>query len=279
MVTSDGYDNLNPAWSPDGKTLVYVSNRANAWNLWAIDLQTQAVRALTSGAGEDRFPAFSPDGQRLAFSSRRSGNWDIWVMNVDGTELTQLTTHRMDDLAPSWSRDGARIAFDSYRDFEYSIYVMNADGTNQRKLTTGGNGDWGAAFDASGETVVFASTRTGNGDLYAIDTAGDGPYRRLTDTEGEREMIPAFNPDGSKIAFIAERGGRDIWVMNPDGTGQVRVTRNLSGAWQPRFDVDSELYAAIGYFTLAWSPDGTSIAYTHVDRSGKGQIAILPLAR
>jgi Tol biopolymer transport system component len=155
------------------------------------------------------------------------------VINRDGTGLSQLTTHRMDDLAPAWNRDSTRIAFDSYRDFEYSIYVMDADGSRQRKLTTGGNGDWGAAFAPSGDTIVFASTRTGHGDIYAIDTAGNGPYRRLTHTDGEREMIPAFSTDGSKIAFVADRdGGRDIWVMNPDGSGQVRLTRNLSGAWR-----------------------------------------------
>jgi Tol biopolymer transport system component len=186
----------------------------------------------------------------------------------------------MDDLAPTWSADGRRIAFDSYRDFEYSIYVMDADGTNQRKLTTGGNGDWGAAFSPSGDTVVFASTRTGDGDIYAIDTSGAGPYRRLTATDGQREMIPTFNQDGSKIAFVAEReGGRDIWAMEPDGTRQVRLTRNLSGAWQPRYSVDRQLYAAIGYFMLAWSPAGTSIAYTHVGPGGTGQIGILALTR
>ncbi len=280
FLTHDAFDNLNPTWSPDGHTVVYVSNRTGGWNLWAVTLDGGTPRALTTGAGEDRFPAFSPDGKRIAFASRRSGNWDVWAVNPDGTGLVQLTTHRMDDLAPAWSWDGKQIAFDSYRDFEYSIYVMDADGGNQRKLTTGGNGDWGASFAPSGDTVVFASTRTGHGDLYAIDLAGKGPYRRLTQTESEREMIPAFNADGNKIAFVAEReGGRDIWVMDPDGSRQTRVTRNLSGAWQPRFSVDRELYAAIGYFTVAWSPDGRSLAYTHVGRDGMGQIAILSLAR
>jgi Tol biopolymer transport system component len=93
-------------------------------------------------------------------------------------------------------------------------------------------------------------------------------------------MLPAFNAEGSKIAFIAERdGGRDIWAMNPDGTQQVRLTRDLSGAWEPRYSVDRELYAAIGYFTLAWNPDGSAIAYTHVGSGGTGQIAILSLTR
>ena len=131
FVTHDDFDNLNPAWSPDGRTVAYVSNRSGAWNLWSIDIDGGDPRPLTTGTDEDRFPAFSPDGQRIAFASRRSGNWDVWVINRDGTGLSQLTTHRMDDLAPAWNRDGTRIAFDSYRDFEYSIYVMDADGGRQ----------------------------------------------------------------------------------------------------------------------------------------------------
>jgi Tol biopolymer transport system component len=67
--------------------------------------------------------------------------------------------------------------------------------------------------------------------------------------------------------------------MDPDGSRQLRVTRNLSGAWRPRFSVDRQLYSAIGYFTLAWSPDGGSLAYTQVGRDGTGQIAIVSLAR
>jgi Tol biopolymer transport system component len=204
----------------------------------------------------------------------------VWLVDRDGGNLQQLTTNRMDDLAPTWSADGQRIAFDSYRDFEYSIYVMDADGSSQRKLTTGGNGDWGATIAPAGDTVVFASTRTGDGDIYAIDLAGQGPYQRLTATAGEREMIPAFNPDGTKIAFVADRdGGRDIWAMNPDGSQQVRLSRDLSGAWKPRYNVDRELYAAIGYFTLAWSPDGGSLAFTQVGRAGTGQVAIFSLTR
>ncbi len=278
VVTTDEFDNLNPTWSPDGNTLVYVSNRAGAWNLWSVSLDNGTPQPVTSGMGTDRFPAFSPDGQRIAFASRRSGNWDIWLVDRDGGNLQQLTTHRMDDLAPTWSADGRHIAFDSYRDFEYSIYVMDADGANQRKLTTGGNGDWGATIAPNGEFVAFASTRTGHGDIYAIDLAGRGPYRRLTTTPEEREMIPAFNPDGTKIAFIADRdGGRDIWAMNPDGSNQVRLSRDLSGAWNPKYDIDREFYAAIGYFILAWSPDGSSLAFTQVGRSGTGQIAIFPL--
>jgi hypothetical protein len=69
FLTHDDFDNLNPTWSPDGRTVAYVSNRSGAWNL--VDHIGGGDPPAHGGCREDRFPAFSPDGQ-VAFASRRS---------------------------------------------------------------------------------------------------------------------------------------------------------------------------------------------------------------
>ncbi len=272
-------------WSPDGTQIAFISNQSGKYKLWIIKREGTGLTPLTTGEGEERYPSWSPDGAKIAFASTRSGNWDIWVMDAPTSPTAapvaplQLTAHPLADLAPSWSRDGRKIAFVSYRDLEYSIYTMNADGSEQRKLTTGGNGDWGPAWSADGTAIVFASTRTGGGDVYLIksDATPKGPYERLT-TAPQRDMIPAWSPDGSKIAFVSQRTGtRDIWVMNSDGTNQIQVTRKLSGRWEPLYDINRNFIEGIGYFYLAWSPDGTSLAYTSVNETGRGEIAILRL--
>jgi Tol biopolymer transport system component len=280
-LTQDRFDHLTPTWSPDGSRIVFVSNRSGSYKLWLMNRDGTGLGQLTTGAGEERYPSWSPDGATLAFASDRSGNWDIWTLAVADpqAQARQLTTHPRADLAPAWSRDGRKIAFVSYRDFEYSIYTMNADGSDQRKLTTGGNGDWGPTWSPDNRAVVFVSTRSGNGDLYEIsaNATPTGPYRRLT-AAPQRDMIPAWSPDGSKIAFVSQRSGtRDIWVMNADGTNQVQLTQDLSGHWEPRYNIDSHFIEGIGYFYLAWSPDGNSLAYTAVTHDGRGEIAILRL--
>jgi Tol biopolymer transport system component len=156
---------------------------------------------------------------------------------------------------------------------------MNADGSQQQKRSTGGNGDWGPTWSMDGSAITFVSTRSGHGDLYRIQSNATpkGPYKRLTDTP-ERDMIPTLSPDGQKIAFVSQRSGtRDIWVMNADGTNPVQVTRKLSGRWEPRYSIDRDFIEGIGYFYLAWSPDGTSLAYTAVNSDGRGEIAVLRL--
>jgi len=277
-LTHDDFDNLNAVWSPDGQKIAFVSDRSGNWDIWIMKADGTDLKPLTHQTSEDRFPAWSPDGKRIVFASNRSGNWDIWVMNPDGADLKQMTTHRRDDLVPAWSRDGQKIAFVSYRDLEYSIYIMNTDGLNQRKLTTGGNGDWGPSFSADGSQIAFVSTRTGNGDIWVIDTEGQGPYLQYT-RDPRRDTMPVWSPDGSKIAFLSERGGTlDIWVMEWDGSHQIPLTHRVSGKWQTRFNLNSELYQAMGYFTLSWSPDEEKIAFTAVGKQGKGDIAILFLS-
>ena len=279
-LTKDKFDNLTPTWSPDGSRIAFVSNRSGSYKLWLMNHDGTGLSPLTTGEGEERYPAWSPDGTKIAFSSTRSGNWDIWWLDVESAEaMQQLTTHRLSDLAPAWSRDSEKIAFVSYRDFEYSLYTMKADGSDQRKLTTGGNGDWGPTWSPDGMTLAFASTRTGDGDIYLIgaNATPAGPYTRLT-TAPQRDMIPVWSPNGSKIAFVSQRNGsRDIWAMNTDGTNQVQVTRKLSGRWEPIYDIDRDFIEGIGYFYLAWSPDGTSLAYTAVNAAGRGNIAELNL--
>jgi Tol biopolymer transport system component len=277
-LTHDHFDNLNPVWSPDGKNIAFVSDRSGNWDIWVMKADGSELKPLTTEPSEERFPAWSPDGQRIAFASNRSGNWDIWAVNIAGIDARQMTTHRRDDLFPTWSRDGNRIAFVSYRDLEYSIYVMDADGQNQRKLTTGGNGDWGPSFSADGSRIAFVSTRTGNGDIWVIDSEGHGPYLRYTD-DPKRDTMPIWSPDGNKIAFLSERGGTlDIWLMDRDGSHQIPLTHKISGRWQPRFNLNTELYQAIGYFALSWSPDEDKIAFTTVNKEGKGAIAVLLLS-
>jgi uncharacterized repeat protein (TIGR01451 family) len=152
------------------------------------------------------WPAWSPDGTRLAFSraDAGTGTLHIFVMNADGTGVTQLTSTSLPDVGSGWSPDGTRILFS--RNFG-EIWVMNADGTGQALLKGSAQGAVGGA---------------------------------------------KWSPDGTKIVFVKQGCpppqcsfvGTQIFVMNPDGSGEISLTPGETVAGPPD-----------------WSPDGTKIAY------------------
>ena len=101
-----------PAWSRDGRTIVFVSWRDGNGEVYAMDADGSGPRNLTQHPAKDFRPAWSPNGRRIAFVSRRDGNAEVYVMNADGSGKRNLTRDRAsDDDYPTWSRDGRKLAF------------------------------------------------------------------------------------------------------------------------------------------------------------------------
>ena len=147
-LTNDLNDDRYPSWSPDGKRIVFSSERDGHFigefeitssEIYLMDADGGNQQKLTENRKNDFSPSWSPDGKRIAFSSDRKGdfvNSEIYVMDADGGNQQKLTENRDWDYAPSWSPDGKRIAFSSDGDNKQAdIYVMDADGGNPQNLT------------------------------------------------------------------------------------------------------------------------------------------------
>lgn len=206
----------DPAVSPDGSRIVYEFFGA----IWVMNADGSGKEALTDGAVTDEDPVFSGDGEKVAFT--RGG--DVWAMNADGSGQANLTNNpNNQERNPSWSPDGEKIAYtrtgcDVPRGGGTCVYIMDEDGSNQANLTPE-------------QTIPGCENSPG----YSHYGTG---------------QEPSFSPDGTRIVFSGSlicphHTGRDIWTMNPDGSGKVNLTNdNGTGEIQPAF-----------------SPDGTKIVF------------------
>src|SRR5205085_8676035 len=90
-LTLGGSTDRQPAYSPDGKEIIFCSNRSGNLELWALSRSTLVARRLTDNPANDWDPGFSADGKTLVWSADRSGNLEIWIANADGTGPRQVT--------------------------------------------------------------------------------------------------------------------------------------------------------------------------------------------
>ena len=237
-----------PSWSPDGKRIVFTSERDGNWEIYVMDADGSHPRRLTENDNFDQFPAWSPDGERIAFMSDRDGefaHFDIFVMDADGGNQQNLTNNPFDERYPSWSPHGKRIVFSSRRDGHFrsrwvitsEIYVMDANGGNQHRLTENLKNDRYPSWSPDGERIAFAADRKGdfvNFEIYVMDADG-GNQHRLTENR-HKDSSPSWSPDGKRIVFTSKRDGNsEIYVMNADGKNQQNLTNNrhsdIAPAW------------------------------------------------
>jgi Tol biopolymer transport system component len=136
-LTNNTAKDFSPAFSPDGKKIVFASDRGGNEDIYTMnaDGSGAVAVALAPAAGFDGTPEWSHDGKWIVFHSRRDGGKaEIYVMKADGSKLKRLTTNDAADVYPAFSADGKKIVFQSDRDGYKDLYVMNADGTGQTRL-------------------------------------------------------------------------------------------------------------------------------------------------
>jgi dipeptidyl aminopeptidase/acylaminoacyl peptidase len=133
LTANSTSDDQNPAFSPDGKGILFSSKRngnGKNLNIWRMDITGKNLIALTNEPISDNvnMPGSSWSGARnkIAFSSDRTGNDEIWIMNADGSNPVQLTNNPAKDWEPTFSPDGTKIAFESDRSGNLDIWLINS---------------------------------------------------------------------------------------------------------------------------------------------------------
>ncbi|WP_146522010.1 M28 family peptidase [Stieleria varia] len=182
LTDAKGYD-AEGSYSPDGKQIVFASNRA---------AYSQPM---------------SPREQQL-FEIDKAYMIDLYIMNADGTHIRQLTDEAGYDGGPFFSADGKRICWRRFSEdgATAEVYSMKTDGTDVKRLTSIGAMSWAPYFHPSGDYLIFTTNKHGFGnfELYCVRADGAGQPVRVTYTDGF-DGLPVFLPDGKHISWTSNR--------------------------------------------------------------------------
>jgi Tol biopolymer transport system component len=194
--------------------------------------------------------SWSPDGRQLVLAASPPEDYrlTLFVANADGSSVRELR-RTPDHLAlPVWSPRGDKIAWDNHDDGYHEIWVMNTDGSDPRKLTPGFRFS-DPVWSPDGRRIAYSDIRWGGGSWIYVMNADGSASKRVIRAESLPSLTPSDpaggNPQWSAADQIGFYDGKDIWLVNPDGSGRRRAIKDeAQSAGQFRF-----------------SPNGLTIAF------------------
>ena len=271
FVTDRAHLNTSPAWWPDGRNILYVSDREGTR-----DVYRQPVRANGRPEGSaDRVTSglnvytitLSHDGTQMAYSTLQLRT-NIWMAGISAAttpwrEAHQVTSGNQAIEGLAVSHDGKWLAYDSDNIGHHNIFKIAFDGSQAvgepAALTTDSSADFAPRWSPDDRGITFHSKRFGTRDIFTVGADGRDE-QRLTELPTQ-EYYPDWSPDGRRIVYSSPGpAGWDVFVMsrNPDGTWSA--PKRVNDATQTGIDR-----------MVRWAPDGHSLAVIR-----DGVLALLP---
>ncbi len=213
-LVSNAFD---PAWSPDGKTLVFRSIRGGQWDLWTVSAEGGTPKRLTNDPEFDYQPSWSPDGKWILYGSELRGVYEVCVVPASGGSPKYLTNGKAMVVKPTWSPDGKFILFSSNRSGSMNIWKMFFKPDAEKfetpiRVTVGEGDDINISVTSIGNRIAFATVKS-SPDIWEL-TVSSRKLRQVSSETGI-EDLPYVSPDGKTILVDSDRrGSAQIWTMD-----------------------------------------------------------------
>ena len=315
-VTETTFLHTSPVWTPDGKSLVFVSNHDGRRDIYQLEVDedgrvpSERIR-LTTGLNAHTVTLAS-DASILMYSLLQM-NANVWSIeipmrgSISASTAVAVTDGNQTVEGMSVSADREWLAFDSDLNGTQDIYRMRLDGSaSYQRLTTDPRDDFYPAWRSDGSKLAFYSFRTGKRDVWSMDADGSTQVRVTFD--GGHNRAPQWSPDGQSIVYHSDKTGRaELFVVTKDLDSEEwgaprRLTTN--GGFNPHWSPDgqeivylesetvrvisaeggeprvmTELFDDPGVprpWAVAWSPDGSLIYYKAFDSLRRSSFWSLP---
>ncbi|WP_338874337.1 DPP IV N-terminal domain-containing protein [Spirosoma sp. SC4-14] len=270
-LTERGAKELWPMWAPDGKTLYYISDRAQAQNLWSLQLGGKPVMLTNFTNGRVLWPSIGYDGKTIVFER----DFQIWKYDVTSRQAVPISI-RLRGVAASpavehikqsnqfrelaLSPDGKKVAFVAHGEV---FAASTKDGGDATRISHSAANETQPVWSPNSRALVYVSTRDGVAHLYHYDFTTRNETR-LTDGSLD-DGSPVFSPDGKSLAFV--RNGQELHVLDV----ATKKDRLLKKAYlgRPPFGSNG---------SVVWSPDGKWIAFASYGTKTFRNISVIPAA-
>jgi len=269
-LTSDKQHIDDLAWTPDGKKIIFVSNRDGISRLWYMSMRGGQPQPLNIGGRNAIHLSFSRQNHRFAYCvENRAANIleaDIEHIASDILKPYRLVISSKSDYFPVYSPDGEKIVFCSNRSGQSEIYICNRNGSDMVQVTDLKVITGVPRWSPCGNYLAFDSRPHGHSDILIVHVDGSEPLRYLT-THPADDRIPSWSRDGQYIYFGSNRnGGYQIYRKPVNGGECEQITQNgglfgyesFDGAWL-FFQKFTELQGSIYQLNLTTKQESIAI--------------------
>ena len=258
QLTESTRSHASPRWGPDGRSLLFVSDRGGARDIYQLPLRRNARAVgeptrLTTGLNAYSI-SLSTDASRLAYSvlQLRSNIWSAPVTRGGPTPSSaarQVTGGGQVIESMAISRDGRWLAYDSNQPGNQEIFKFAIGGDSPMRLTRDAADDFGPSWSPDMREIAFYSVRNGTRDLFVMDA--DGRNVRQVTSGASQDYYPDWSSDGRQLAYTgtSAEAAREVFTVarDVDGTWGTPVQRTFGAKRQAAYQ--------------RWSPDGRWLAW------------------